>query len=168
MSTKVSIRRPVDETDFREMMRNRLVQYLQRRNEVGHDTAFEELLVGYPELQRELIGPRISECSLFEGFTPGTVAFAKIGLLDEFVDISTEDIDAVIEMLVTCICENAMKDIGMTEPCSVLCALDQEASRRAFPELDIQQLKRKVDGAHLCVFRWQRAQLLISAEGSKR
>lgn len=159
MSTEVNvpaIRRPMNETEFREMMSKRLAHYLQRRDEIGHEAAFEELLVGYPELQKKLIGPRIANQSLSEGFSSGKAAFAKLGLIDDFIDISSHESDAVIETLLTCMCENAMHDCGVTEPCSVLCALDQEAARRAFPEMQIEQLRKKVDGAPLCVFHWAR------------
>lgn len=151
-----AIRRPMSEEEFREMMQKRMAHYLQRRDEIGHEAAFEELLAGYPELQKRLIGPRISGQSLSEGFASGRAAFARLGLVDDFIDISTNENDAVIETLLTCMCENAMHDCGVTEPCSVLCALDQEAARRAFPEMQIQQLRKKVEGAPLCVFRWAR------------
>lgn len=151
-----AIHRPMNEEEFREMMRKRLAHYLRRRDEIGHEAAFEELLAGYPELQKKLIGPRIAGQSLSEGFSSGRAAFARLGLIDDFIDISTTETDAVIETLLTCMCENAMRDCGITEPCSVLCALDQEAARRAFPEMQIQQLRKKVDGAPLCVFHWAR------------
>lgn len=159
MSTEINvpaIRRPANEEEFREMMRQRLAHYLRRRDEIGHEAAFEELLIGYPELQKKLMGPRIAGQSLSEGFSSGKAAFTRLGLVDDFIDISTAETDAVIETLLTCMCENAMKDCGVTEPCSVLCALDQEAARRAFPEMQIQQLRKKVDGAPLCVFHWAR------------
>ncbi|HEU5377647.1 MAG TPA: hypothetical protein VFV38_19660 [Ktedonobacteraceae bacterium] len=159
MSTEINtpaIHRPRNEAEFREMMHKRLAHYLQRRDEIGHEAAFEELLVGYPELQKKLIGPRIANQSLHDGFSSGKTAFAQLGLIDDFIDISTSEFDAVIETLLTCMCENAMNDCGTTEPCSVLCALDQEAARRAFPEMEIQQLRKKVDGAPLCVFYWAR------------
>lgn len=162
MSTEVnvpSIRRPMNEAEFREMMSTRMAHYLQRRTEIGHEAAFEELLIGYPELQKKLIGPRIANQSLSAGFSSGKTAFAKLGLIDDFVDISTNETDAVIETLLTCMCENAMNDCGVTEPCSVLCALDQEAARRAFPEMQIQQFRKKVDGAPLCIFHWARKRL---------
>jgi hypothetical protein len=162
MSSEINvpaIRRPMDEAEFREMMSTRMAHYLQRRAEIGHEAAFEELLIGYPELQKKLIGPRITNQSLSTGFSSGKSAFAKLGLIDDFVDISTNDTDAVIETLLTCMCENAMSDCGVTEPCSVLCALDQEAARRAFPEMQIQQLRKKVDGAPLCIFHWARKRL---------
>lgn len=151
-----AIHRPMNEEEFREMMRKRLAHYLRRRDEIGHEAAFEELLAGYPELQKKLIGPRIAGQSLSDGFSSGRAAFARLGLIDDFIDISTAETDAVLETLLTCMCENAMRDCGITEPCSVLCALDQEAARRAFPEMQIQQLRKKVDGAPLCVFHWAR------------
>lgn len=163
MDTEVNvpaIRRPMNEAEFREMMGKRLAHYLQRRDQIGHEAAFEELLLGYPELQKRLIGPRIANQSLSEGFSSGKTAFEKLGLIDDFIDVSTDAIDAVIETLLTCMCENAMKDCGVTEPCSVLCALDQEAARRAFPEMQIQQLRKKVDGAPLCIFYWARKRTL--------
>jgi hypothetical protein len=159
MSTEANvpaIRRPMDEADFRQMMSQRLAHYLRRRVEVGHEAAFEELLAGYPQLQQKLMGPRITGRSLSEGFSSGKAAFARLGLIDDFIDISTEQSDAVLETLLTCMCENAMHDCGVSEPCSVLCALDQEAARRAFPDMQITQLRKKVEGAALCVFSWAR------------
>src|SRR5450631_3165008 len=102
MSTEVNvpaIRKPMNEAEFREMMSKRMAHYLQRRTEIGADAAFEELLIGYPELQKKLIGPRIINQSLSEGFSSGKSAFAKLGLIDDFIDISTAEQDAVIETL---------------------------------------------------------------------
>jgi predicted ArsR family transcriptional regulator len=144
------------EQQFRGRQRARVARYLALRDELGHEQAFEALMDGYPEQQRRLMGPYIEHASLAEGFKKVRDAFAQIGVRAEIVDASTPDQDAAIEVLTVCMCRNACEEIGMTQPCSLLCELDFAATRRAFPEITVDVHHRVVDGAFACVFRYSR------------
>ena len=141
---------------FRERQRGRLVQYLRLREEVGDEQAFEALLEGYPQQQRRLMGPYIESKSLADGFREVRDMFAELGIREEIVDVSTRERDAAIEVLTTCMCQNACEEMGLTEPSPLLCELDFEATRRAFPGIAIDVHHRMVDGAFACVFRYSR------------
>jgi hypothetical protein len=141
---------------FRVVQRERLRRYLAVAETAGVDAAREALLDGYPELQRQKMGPLIGGVRLIAGFERAVPLFAAIGVRSEMVDVSTDATDAVLEINTTCMCRDAAADLGLDKPSGVLCELDFEATRRAFPELSVCALKRQVDGAHVCVFRYAR------------
>jgi predicted ArsR family transcriptional regulator len=126
------------------------------REQVGDQQAFEALLEGYPEQQRRLMGPYIESKSLADGFREVREVFAELGIREEIVDVSTHERDAAIEVLTTCMCQNACEDMDLPESSSLLCELDFEATRRAFPGIAIDVHHRIVDGAFACVFRYSR------------
>jgi predicted ArsR family transcriptional regulator len=144
------------ERRFRERQRGRLARYLTLREEMGEDGAFEALLEGYPEQQRRLMAPYIESKPLAEGFREVRGLFAELGIREEIVDVSTPDHDAALEVLTVCMCRNACEDMGLTETSPLLCELDFEATRRAFPGLAIAVHHRMVEGAFACVFRYSR------------
>lgn len=135
---------------FERMQRARVVRYLELRTKLGAEDAREVLLEGYPERQKANMGPLIEGVALIDGFGKAQPLFAAMGVRQELVDVSTPDTDAVLEINVTCMCAEA----GATEP--LLCELDFEATRRAFPEMTVCSLHRMVDGANACVFRYER------------
>ncbi|MFS8201097.1 hypothetical protein ACLVWQ_20700 [Streptomyces sp. CWNU-52B] len=139
----------------RQMLRERLRRYLELEAERGPEEAREVLLDGYPQRQAARMGPLISSCSLAEGFGKALPLFEAMGFLEEAVDISTEREDVVMEVCRTCMCLAAARELG-TEPRPVLCELDFEATRRAFPEMSAESLRRQTDGHHVCVFRYAR------------
>ncbi|MGK5641112.1 hypothetical protein ACSNOK_22780 [Streptomyces sp. URMC 126] len=140
----------------RRMLRDRLRRYLELEAEHGPEHAREALLDGHPERQAALMGPVLAGCSLAEGFGRLVPRFAALGLLSEAVDASTGDEDAVMEVYLTCICLRAARDLGLSEARPVLCELDFEATRRAFPGMTAESLRRQTDGHHVCVFRYAR------------
>lgn len=149
---------PGKQQAFRATQRDRLERYLRLADEIGPDAAREELLRGYPELQRAKMGPLIEGVPLIEGFRKAVGRFAAIGVREEVVDISGPDRDAVLEIALTCMCRNAYADAGHdpADARPVLCDLDFEASRRAFPEMSVGAECRQAEGAQLCVFRYSR------------
>ena len=146
------------EPAFRRTQRERLERYLRLSVERGPDAAREQLLEGYAEIQRAKMGPLIDGVPLIDGFTKAVPLFASIGVREEVVDISDETTDAVLEIALTCMCRNAYADAGLDPAAArpVLCELDFEASRRAFPEMSVGAECRQADGAELCVFRYAR------------
>jgi predicted ArsR family transcriptional regulator len=139
----------------RAMLAGRLRRYLELRDERGDEAAREVLLEGYPERQAARMGPLISGTSLAAGFGKALPLFEAMGFLEEAIDISTADEDAVMEVCRTCMCLDAAADVGVA-PVPILCELDFEATRRAFPEMSVEALRRQADGHHACVFRYSR------------
>ena len=144
------------ERRFRDRQRGRLARYLSLREEVGEDKAFESLLEGYPEQQRRLMAPYIESKRLADGFREVRDVFAELGIHEEIVDVSAPGEDAAIEVLTTCMCRDACDELGATDASPLLCELDFEATRRAFPDIAIDVHHRMVDGAFACVFRYSR------------
>lgn len=144
------------EQQFRDRQRDRLERYLRLREEIGDSPARETLLQGYAEQQRMLMGPYIDNNSLADGFSQVRDLFADMGIREEIVDVSSPGEDAAIEVLTVCMCRNASEDLGVSEPSSVLCELDFEATCRAFPEITVDVHHRMVAGAFACVFRYSR------------
>jgi len=145
------------EQRFRAMQRERLERYHRLLASGSQAEAFETLLDGYPERQRRLMSPYIEGRSLADGFGQVREVFAEMGIREEIVDVSTPGEDAAIEVLTTCMCCDAAKDLGVSESSPVLCELDFEATRRAFPGLEVTVHHRMTDGAFACVFRYSRA-----------
>jgi predicted ArsR family transcriptional regulator len=144
------------EQRFRRRQCDRLGRYLELREEVGEMEAFEAVLEGYPEQQRRLMGPYIETRSLADGFREVRDLFVELGIREEIVDVSRPGEDAAIEVLTVCMCRNACEDIGLDDPSPLLCELDFEATRRAFPGMTVDVHHRMVEGAFACVFRYSR------------
>jgi predicted ArsR family transcriptional regulator len=144
------------EQRFREQQRARMERYVALREELGEEGAFEVLMEGYPERQRQLMGPYIEGSTLADGFGKVRDVFAQIGLGAEFLDASTPDEDAAYEVLTVCMCRKACDEIGMAQPSPVLCDLDVAATQRAFPDITLEVRHRVLDGAFACVFRYSR------------
>jgi hypothetical protein len=142
--------------NFWQLQRDRVQRYLALRKTHGHTCAVETLLEGYPERQRKRMGPLIEGVPLAEGIARALPGFTTIGIHEDVIDISTPDTDAALELLLTCMCHNVANKIGLSEAEPILCDLDFEASRRAFPEMSICPLRRQVDGDLICVFRYSR------------
>ena len=149
---------------FRRTQCNRLERYLRLREERGEDAAREELLRGYPELQRAKMGPLITGVPLIRGFEKAVPLFAAVGVAEEVIDISTGETDAVLEIAITCMCRNAAADLGQEEARPVLCELDFEATRRAFAELSVRAERQQTAGDQLCIFRYARPRAATSPE----
>jgi hypothetical protein len=79
-----------------------------------------------------------------------------IGISTEFVDVSTGDEDAALEVMLTCSCLAAAAELGLPRAEPVVCELDLAATERAFPGLNVATLSRQTDGKKVCVFRFSR------------
>lgn len=141
---------------FRTKQRERMASYLRLREEMSEREAIEVLLEGYPERQRARMRPYIENARLAAGFGRVLPVFAEMGVHEEVIDMSSNGVDAAMEILTTCMCRNACTELGLPEPLPVLCELDFEATRRAFPGLSVEALRRQADGAHVCVFVYSR------------
>jgi hypothetical protein len=142
---------------MRQLLGEQLRQFLALRAEHGPDRAREIALAGLPERQSARLGPLLQNPKLAHGLAQAAPALAEIGILTEFIDVSTADEDAAVEVMLTCTCLAAAAELGQQAAEPVICDLDVEATRRAFPDLRISTLARQTDERRICAFRLSRA-----------
>jgi hypothetical protein len=130
---------------FREL----IVQY-------GEEPAWETMLEGFPELQKQRMGPLLALRTLIEGFRLAIPSFNAIGMEMEAIDISNGYIDAALEIQRVCPYLEVCKEYGFETPCHVICEMDMEASHRAFPEMKGEILCRQALGSPVCIFKYER------------
>ena len=122
----------------------------------GEEKAWEAMLEGFPEMQKQRMGPLLAKPTLIEGFTLAIPAFNAIGMEMEAIDISNSVIDAALEIQKVCPYLDVCKEYGFDTPCHVICELDMEASHRAFPEMKSEILCRQALGSPVCIFKYER------------
>ena len=74
----------------------------------------------------------------------------------EVVDISTPNTDAALEIQRKCPVLGISGEYGFARPCRVICEMDVEATRRAYPNMTGAILSTQADGACVCVFKYER------------
>jgi predicted ArsR family transcriptional regulator len=139
-----------------EMFRKKFARFGKLLAEMAEERAWEQMLEGYPERQKQHMGALIENATLAEGFTKAIPLFKQMGMDMEVVDISNRHVDAVLEVQKTCPALSLSQEYGFSKPCRVICELDIEATRRAFPGLQGEILSRQADGACVCVFKYER------------
>ncbi|NTW51661.1 MAG: transcriptional regulator [Chlorobiaceae bacterium] len=122
----------------------------------GEEKAWETMLEGFPELQKQRMGPLLALPTLIEGFRLAIPTFNAIGMEMEAIDISNNGIDAALEIQKVCPYLEVSRDYGFDTPCHVICELDMEASHRAFPEMKGEILCRQALGSPVCIFKYER------------
>lgn len=122
----------------------------------GNQFAWEKMLEGYPERQKKRMGSYIDAASLAAGFQNAIPAFRQMGMEMDVVDISSPSVDAALEVQRTCPFLGLAAEYGFTRPCDIICEMDVEATRRAFPGLTGEILCTQADGACVCVFKYER------------
>jgi predicted ArsR family transcriptional regulator len=123
---------------------------------MGPEQAWEKMLEGYPQRQKEHMGTFIDNATLAKGFTQAIPAFKKLGMEMEVIDISNQGSDAVLEVQRRCPVLGIYKEYGLEIPCHVICEMDIEATRRAFPEIKAEILSRQATGDCVCLFKYER------------
>jgi hypothetical protein len=114
------------------------------------------MLEGFPELQKQRMGPLLALPTLIEGFRQSIPIFNTIGMEMEAVDISNRGVDAALEIQKVCPYLEVCKEFGFDIPCHVICELDMDATRRAFPEMQGEILCRQALGSPVCIFKYER------------
>ncbi len=122
----------------------------------GPELAWENMLEGFPEKQKQRMTPFIAESTLAEGLTRAIPFFKSIGMEMEVVDISNRGTDAALEIQKCCPYLDISKEYGFETPCHVVCEMDVEATRRAFPEMKGEILCRQAFGRSVCLFIYER------------
>jgi len=123
---------------------------------MSKDEAWEKMLEGYPERQREWFAPYIDNNSLVEGFRQAIPAYAEMGMVMDVADISNNNIDGVIEIQRKCPYYDMAKSYGVEDPCHLLCDMDIEATKRAYPEMKAKYIARQSEGDSVCAYMYQR------------
>ena len=139
-----------------EMFRKKFARFGTLVAQMTEESAWEKMLEGYPERQKMNMGAFIENTTLAEGFTKAIPLFKQMGMEMEIVDISNRHVDAVLEVQRTCPVLSLCQEYGFSKPCRVICELDVEATRRAFPGMKGEILSRQADGACVCVFKYER------------
>jgi hypothetical protein len=139
-----------------EAARKKFSRYRELTEEFGEEQAWEKMLEGFPELQKQLMGPLLSLPTLIEGFRKAIPLFNAIGMEMDAVDISNRGIDSVLEIQKFCPYLEVCREYGFETPCHVICEMDIEASHRAFPEMKGEILCRQAFGSPVCIFKYER------------
>lgn len=146
----------MDKSKAMNLFRNRFIRYKKLAEEIGDEAAFEKMLENYPEQQKALMGAFIDNATIADGFRKSIPLLRPIGFITEIVDISQNGIDAALEIQRVCPALSLAKEYGFETPCRVLCDMEQEAARRAFPGMKASLLSKQAEGDCVCVFKYER------------
>lgn len=146
----------LDESKAMNLFRNRFKRYKKLVEEMGEEAAFEKMMEKYPEQQKALMGTFIEKNTLAQGFKNAAPLLGLMGFVMEVVDISQNEIDAALEIQRVCPVLAIAKEYGFTNPCHVFCEMEQEATRRAFPDVKAAILSKQAEGSCVCVFKYER------------
>jgi len=139
-----------------EIFRKRFETFNKLSEEMGEKKAWEKMFEGYPEQHKKRMGHFIDDDTLASGFSRAIPAFKQGGWDMEVVDISNKGMDAVIEIQKVCPALGICRDYGYEQPCFLVCEMDGEATKRAFPDMHGEILCRQADGACVCAFKYER------------
>jgi len=139
-----------------ESARKKFARYRELSQKLGESAAWETMLEGFPEVQKQRMGPLLARPTLAEAFREAIPQFESIGMEMDVVDISNKGVDAVLEIQRICPWLEVSKEYGFDTPCHVVCELDMEATRRAFPEMSGEILCRQALGCPVCIFKYER------------
>jgi hypothetical protein len=139
-----------------ESARKKFVRFRELSEQHGESVAWETMLEGFPELQKERMGPMLAMPTLAEAFRTAVPVFEAIGMEMDVVDISNHGVDAVLEIQRICPWLEVCREFGYEIPCHVICELDMEATRRAFPDMKGEILCRQALGSPVCIFMYER------------
>lgn len=143
-------------TELIESAKKKFARFKELSDRHGEAVAWETMLENFPELQKQRMGPMLALPTLAEAFRTAVPVFEAIGMEMDVVDISNRGIDAVLEIQRICPWLEVCKEYGFDTPCHVICEMDMEASRRAFPEMNGEILSRIALGSPVCIFKYER------------
>jgi hypothetical protein len=145
-----------DHKEFVAAAHKKFARFRELSKQSGPDQAWEMMLEGLPEKQKTRMTPFIAESTLAEGFTRAIPFFKSVGMEMAVVDLSNRGTDAALEIQRYCPYLDIGKEYGYETPCHVICELDIEASRRAFPEMSGEILCSQAFGSCVCLFKYER------------
>lgn len=138
------------------LFRQKFATFCQLKAQIGAEQAWEEMVSSYVERQKNQMGALIKDHTVARGFSKGIPIFARMGLDMDVFDISNQGKDAALEAQKNCPALQFCHEYGFEKPCHVICEMDVEASRRAFPDMSVDILSRQADGACVCLFKYER------------
>lgn len=144
------------ETPAETLFRQKFTTFCQLKERVGEEQAWEEMVAAYVERQKNQMGALIANETVARGFARGIPIFARMGLDMEVFDISNNGMDAALEAQKNCPALQFCQEYGFAKPCHVICEMDVAASRRAFPDMNVEIISRQADGACVCLFKYER------------
>ena len=146
------------EIDLKNIFRNKVRSFLELSRSTTEQEAFNRMMEGYPERQRQWFGELIGDGTLAEGFRRGIDRYREIGFEMEVVDISNDGMDAVLEIQRSCPVFETAREFGLPprKVCFVLCDMDVASTNKAFPDWTVKTIARKVDGDCVCIFKHER------------
>lgn len=139
-----------------EIFRRKFETFRNLTEQLGEEKAWAEMLEGYPERQKKQMGSFIDNATLMDGFTRAIPVFKQLNMEMEVIDISNGAIDAALEVQKCCPVLQLCKEYGFDTPCHVICEMDIEATKKAFPGMKAEILSRQADGACVCLFKYER------------
>ena len=148
----------MEQIDVQGHMKQRFATYRKIADESGEEKAWDTCFEGYPERQKQMMGPFIENNTLAGGFAEAIPFYKQIGMEMEVVDISNNGMDAVIEVQKVCPVLDVAKEHGFEKPCRVICEMDVAATKAAFKDMKGEVLARIADGDCVCLFKYERPQ----------
>jgi hypothetical protein len=144
-----------------DMFRKKFEIYRKITDEAGEEKAWDTLFEGYPDRQRKNMGKYIdSHNTLAEAFTDAVQAYKQIGMEMQVVDVSNNNMDAVLEIQRVCPALNFKlhEEFGFERPCKIICAMDVAATNKAFADMNMKGtiLCSQLDGNCVCMFKYER------------
>lgn len=159
----------MDKSKAMNMFKNRFIRYKKLVEEMGEAAANEKMMEKYPQQQKVLMGALIDDNTIAEGFKQSIPLLQLMGFTTEIIDISENGMDAAIEIQRVCPVLDLAEEYGFDTPCHVLCEMEQEAARRAFPGMKASIMSKQAEGDCVCVFKYERpAQTETQAIKNKR
>ncbi|MBW4506269.1 MAG: L-2-amino-thiazoline-4-carboxylic acid hydrolase [Scytonematopsis contorta HA4267-MV1] len=146
----------MDKSKAMNLFRNRFMRYKNMVEEIGEEAAYEKMLEKYPEQQKALMGAFIDNDTIANGFKKAVALLAPMGFITEVIDVSKDGRDAAIEIQKVCPALPLAKEYGFDTPCHILCEMEQEAARRAFPGMKASIVTKQSEGACACIFQYER------------
>jgi len=140
------------------LFRKKFEMYKQIAGESGEQQAWDTLFQGYPERQRKHMGEFIEKDSLAGGFSKAIPQYKQMGMDMEVIDISNNNMDAVIEVQKVCPVMDIAKEYGFDKPCHVICEMDVEATKAGFADQGMKGsiLASQAEGHCVCLFKYER------------
>jgi predicted ArsR family transcriptional regulator len=142
--------------DVMAMYRNKFATYGKIIKVAGEQKAWDSLFAGYPERQKQHMGPLIDNATLAEGFTLAIPLYSQIGMDMQVIDISNNGTDGVLEIQRKCPVIAMAGEYGFKKPCHVICEMDVAATKEAFPGMRGNIIARIADGDCVCMFKYER------------
>ena len=144
--------------DAMEIFKKKFETYKKIMDKEGEQKAWDTLMEGYPERQKQNMGRFIDNDTLANGFTQAIPFYKQMGMDMAVIDISNDGMDAVIEVQRVCPVFDLAKEYGFDKPCKVICEMDVAATKKGFGNMSGGIIASKAAGDCVCLFKYEREQ----------